>query len=75
MLNPIKWFARRREIKRLDRMYPNPRSSTPRGALEPLERHDYAGSVLRTVLFRLLLLAALVAFGIWLAGETGFLAE
>lgn len=70
-MNPILWFARRREVKRLDRVFPNPRSAEPRGALKPHERRGYAGTVLRTAMIRLALLAALILLAVWFAKISG----
>ncbi len=69
MFNPIKWFAQKREIKRLDRALPNPRSAAPRGRLKPHKRQSYPEQVLRTVLLRLVLLAGAISLAWWLFGS------
>jgi len=73
LFNPIRWIVRRREIKRLDRIFPNPRSAASRGPLKPHKRQH--NPVLRTLVFRLVLLAALAVLASWIAVETGRVAE
>lgn len=66
MTGIFKRFARRRERERLERAVPNPRSATPRGNLAPAKRENYTSTVVKIVAGRMLLVAALVAFAVWL---------
>ena len=53
-------LKRRREINKLERTIPNPRSASPRGDLRPMRRDSYLLSVIRVASMRLLILTVIV---------------
>jgi hypothetical protein len=64
MIASFRRIRHRRQARKLERIIPNPRSSSPKGHFRPLKRESYATSVLITALGRLAILAGLVVLAI-----------
>jgi len=63
----IEFFRRirhRSQARKLERIIPNPRSSSPKGRFRPVKRESYAMSVLITALARLAILAGIIALAV-----------